>query len=512
MAFSHIHQDLLKDALRSGGAGEIQAAIQAGASVQYFEDEHGYDALQVVCMRAHSLSDAELTAIIRLLAAHQARLDGQPHWHASALNLLSSELRFQGVQALLEVGSPEHFLAWTPLCREVALGTLDSIRACLHRHPDDLETQDGWSRTPYTLAVALGRLDVAKMLLDAGANGNATDHVGRLPLFHAVKAGRWDTVRWLLDRGTDVDATDRGGSTALRDAVDADDHTMAALLLAAGADPNHPQVGFSCLGSAVSRDMAALLLAAGADPAELRHEQQCLFLSATVSPAEPHLAAVTRGEFERHHTRAFGGQNPQPMQFPFWLAMVRSGLTAYHASKHFGALSRPQSGPVWCANRHGQSLTLIADGRAVQIGGEHEDHYDPDFCIYNDVFVHHPDGRLEIYGYPQTVFPPTDFHTATLVGERIIVIGGLGYAEQRRHDRTQVFALSLNDWRMARLTIEGPGPGWIFKHRATLDEQGNIVIQGGHVLTMAGGEETQTLNDRTWVLDLAVLRWRHISL
>jgi hypothetical protein len=24
----------------------------------------------------------------------------------------------------------------------------------------------------------------------------------------------------------------------------------------------------------------------------------------------------------------------------------------------------------------------------VQIGSEHEDDYDPDFCIYNDVFVH----------------------------------------------------------------------------------------------------------------------------
>jgi hypothetical protein len=27
-----------------------------------------------------------------------------------------------------------------------------------------------------------------------------------------------------------------------------------------------------------------------------------------------------------------------------------------------------------------------------------------------------------VYGYPESVFPPTDFHTATLVGEFIYVI------------------------------------------------------------------------------------------
>ena len=44
-------------------------------------------------------------------------------------------------------------------------------------------------------------------------------------------------------------------------------------------------------------------------------------------------------------------------------------------------------GPVWCFSRFGTSLTELPDGRFVQIGGEHEDFYDPDFCIYNDVTV-----------------------------------------------------------------------------------------------------------------------------
>lgn len=59
--------------------------------------------------------------------------------------------------------------------------------------------------------------------------------------------------------------------------------------------------------------------------------------------------------------------------------------------------------------RFGRSSTLLADGRLVLIGGEHEDSYDSDFCIYNDVVVRHPDGRLEVFGYPKEVFPRQTF-------------------------------------------------------------------------------------------------------
>ena len=86
-------------------------------------------------------------------------------------------------------------------------------------------------------------------------------------------------------------------------------------------------------------------------------------------------------------------------------------------------ISFPRS-PVWCFTREGDRHTLLPDGRTAYIGGEHEDSYDPMSCIYNDVIVTSPssystDGPEEyadtitIYGYPESVFPPTDFPTAT---------------------------------------------------------------------------------------------------
>src|SRR6185369_11799713 len=97
--------------------------------------------------------------------------------------------------------------------------------------------------------------------------------------------------------------------------------------------------------------------------------------------------------------------------------------------------------------RFGQSSTLLGDGRRIAIAGEHEDYYDPDFYIYNDVIVHHPSGEVDIYCYPREVFSPTDFHSATLVGDRIVLIGRLGYSGTRMPEVTPVYALDTSTYR-----------------------------------------------------------------
>src|SRR5262249_40902033 len=155
-------------------------------------------------------------------------------------------------------------------------------------------------------------------------------------------------------------------------------------------------------------------------------------------------------DFERAYTHSFGTSNPEKMNHSFWESMIRCGVSAYRArvrfDKPFGSLEEP----VWCAQRFGQSLTMLPDGRIVQIGGEHEDFSDPDFCIYNDVFVHERDQSITIYGYPESVFPPTDFHTATLIGDFIYVIGSLGYLGTRRYGETPVYRLDLRTFQMDR--------------------------------------------------------------
>jgi hypothetical protein len=186
--------------------------------------------------------------------------------------------------------------------------------------------------------------------------------------------------------------------------------------------------------------------------------------------------------------------------------MIRSGISGYAAKQRYQASDL--ASPIWCADRFGQSLTFLPDGRIVQIGGEHEDAYMPDFCIYNDVFVHTPDGAIAIYGYPPEVFPPTDFHTATLIGDAIYVIGSLGYQGQRRYGHTPVFRLDLGSFRMDTLPTTGEVPGWIYKHRAVPVPPRAIRISGGKSVRQQQGQEVHQDNPDTFVLDLDEARWR----
>ena len=106
----------------------------------------------------------------------------------------------------------------------------------------------------------------------------------------------------------------------------------------------------------------------------------------------------------------------------------------------------------------------------VFIAGEHKDHYDPDFYIYNDVVVQHPDGRIDIFGYPREIFPPTDFHSATLVGDRIVLIGNLGYPNKRKPGRNaHAGAGSGGSFAISAVPTSGTSPGsGSSKHSATL--------------------------------------------
>lgn len=161
---------------------------------------------------------------------------------------------------------------------------------------------------------------------------------------------------------------------------------------------------------------------------------------------------------------------------------------------------------VWCFDRFGKSFTVLPDRRVIEIAGEHEDYYDPDFCIYNDVIVHHGDGSFDIYGYPRDVFPPTDFHSATLVGNVIYIVGNLGYMGERRYGTTQVYRLDVNTLAIEPVETFGASPGWIGHHRARLIENG-IEVTGGKVCVHEDGKETYKDNHDRYVFNICSMTW-----
>lgn len=467
---------LLIDALHDGDLTAVRALVEHGADPLYVKS-HQFDA-PLDAVHGRSIQrDPGLIELLEYLIAQGVELSRVSTYGEAAVRVLSRVGRFDAVRLLLDAGADEGLLEWTPLHRAAALGSVEEVLD-IATSGSDLESRDTWLRTPYLVALTAGSVDKAKALLDAGASPHVTARCAQPALFMPVISGRAETLSWLLEQPfTRVDQADEFGRTALTEAVGYDEPECVDLLIEAGADVNHETDSGTVMSQAESRPVVMRLLDAGADPAEAN---QRLILGLGEPDPGP-LRAVSKQDFRREAKRVFGRANPERMDRPFWEAMIRAGVNTYQAGQRFGVDTYGFDGPVWCAERFRQSLTLLPDGRAVQIGGEHEDHYDPDFCIYNDIFVHDTDGRISIFGYPEGVFPPTDFHTATLLGDCILIVGRLGYAGQRLFGNTPVFRLTLNDWRIAPVQTTGETPGWMYEHRAERMDGRSLRVWGGKV-------------------------------
>ena len=166
--------------------------------------------------------------------------------------------------------------------------------------------------------------------------------------------------------------------------------------------------------------------------------------------------------------------------------------------------------PLWCYDRYGITQNVLEDGSLLLIGGEHEDYYDEQFWIYNDVVKIDPEGKVAIYFYPKTIFPPTDFHTATPVGDQIYIIGGLGYQKDRREWFTPVYVLDLKDFSIRAISTKGSPPGWISRHFSFYDEKaGLIYLFGGEEFKKQGSKQGQFIpNSQFYSFNISARTWK----
>jgi len=211
---------------------------------------------------------------------------------------------------------------------------------------------------------------------------------------------------------------------------------------------------------------------------------------------------------DEHNGELAGSDNPTEFFSEYRKEMIQSEESAWGRWRR---VENPPPSPIWCFQRFGESKTVLDDGRTVYIGGEHEAYYDPDFCIYNDVVVRDKrDGSIRIFLYPREVFPPTDFHSATLVDdEQIFILGCLGYSDERVLGRTPVYRLDCRTYAIHRVETTGDGPGRIWKHRALLVAYpgGTRAIRVSGGTTLVGLPWTTQRNAYTYELDVDTLEW-----
>ncbi len=445
---------VLTIAVKSGDLGKVRAVLDAGAFVGYMRP-HSYDVLiDATCCRC----DSELLQILSLLIEKGAPLNTVSSYGESALKIVARNGRFDVVALLLNAGAEAETLQWTPLMRAVALGSVAEVESELWKK-SDTTARDFCERTAWLLSLKTGNVTKAKLLLNAGANRTDRGRCGETALMTAL--GHTEMIRWLLDEGFDPNELNDFKHSPLGLASASGDVPCVELLVAAGANIHHVYNGSSPINEATSPIVVRILVANGADLNEISNEMR----AALTKLPQDGKVRCSFADYEAAKKPRFGKCNPEKMDVPFWKSMIRSGGNAYFARKHFND-DGIRDGPVWCFERFGKSINLLPDGRIIEIAGEHEDHYDPDFNIYNDVVVHHGDGNFDIYAYPKDIFPPTDFHSATVVGLCIYIIGNMGYPEDRRAGATPVFKLDTNTLAIDAVTTTGTSPGWISMRKA----------------------------------------------
>lgn len=440
-------------------------------------------------------------------------------WGAMALDTLYTDGDADGMALLLSYGADASSYGWSDCHLAVVR---DQVTA---EHTFNARAEDHVGDTPFILACRLGRLAAAKKLMNPSYMGDA--------LRVAARTGKLNILTWLLDQGADVNATADDGTTALLRAVQAGDVAAATLLLDRGANLNAradlslsrmvDQSGSEKLQTLLDQMMTVvetivpgacggqlstiydmtydpaivrLLVARGADPSKFEGDLFPIALGVDRLPP----VHISRHMFAAQYQVRRGKANPEIVDIPFWREQIRTGNSGFLGKVAAVGRAVQTNAPIWSFERYGRTATRLDDGRLVLIGGAHQDRHDPDYCIYSDVTVIGAHGAITQYCYPTAAFPPTNFHTATLVDDGIWLIGNLGYEGSCVRGQTQVMWLSLTDFSIHKVATSGHPPGWIYGHEVTsLD--GAIHISGGK--TEPGGVDLKgayilDLNQRVW--------------
>ena len=267
--------EMASSLIRAGA--RVQAANRYGVTPLYLACVNGSAPMIELLLKAGADANAAVTqgetalmtaarsgnvAAAKVLLDHGAAVDTREDW--------------RGQTALMWAVSERH----PDMARElIAHGADVNLQSAVQHWERQVtaEPRDKWlppgGMTPLLFAARDNCLECARILIEHGANVNATDPDGIGTVLSAAINGHYDVAIFLLDHGANPNLADKTGRTALYSAVD--DHTMPA-----SNRPSPKEID----NEHTSLDLVKALLAHGAD------------VNAQLVKQQPYRAKLDRGD------------------------------------------------------------------------------------------------------------------------------------------------------------------------------------------------------------------------
>ncbi len=278
----------LIDAARNQDLGMVRTLLGEGVDPDARQPD-GATALHWAVHRSN-------LGIVNALIEAGADVNAVNRLGASALYIAAKSGQGELIGRLLEAGANPNLplqMNETPIMTASRSGTVAGVNSLIAAGAEVNVREDSRHQTALMWAAAQGHVEVGRALIEAGAdlearskvrpmlmfadatNGGAFDQGvtenlgGYSPLLFAAREGHLEMARLLLNSGADVDGVAGNGSSPLVVAAHSGHTELAIELLERGANANSMGAGYTALHAAILRgDLAVVeaLLDNGADP------------------------------------------------------------------------------------------------------------------------------------------------------------------------------------------------------------------------------------------------------